>query len=411
MMNRRRFLTALGLGAAGAAAVAVGCGLSLEDGLFHPCPAAPLPRHLVDHEAVRAAWQDIDPADFRDCHVHVAGIGDGHSGVWVTPRMTSLLHPWQNLQRRFYLNAACVRTEGRVDEDYIRRLMHYLEAFPAGGKVMLLAFDFNHDESGAERRDLSTFRISDGYAAELAQLRPERFEWVCSIHPYRRDALQALDWAVRHGARAVKWLPSAMGMDPASPRCDGFYDALVRANLPLLSHGGGEQAVHGGRAHEYNNPLRLRRPLDRGVRVIVAHCASLGEHPDIDEGPDGPRLAAFALFGRLMDEARYEKQLYGDISGLTQINRAGMPLSTVLARESWHTRLIHGSDYPLPAVVPLVSLRRFVEEGYLGEQRAATLAEIRRYNPLLFDFVLKRSLTRDGRRWPPAVFASRRLFG
>jgi len=60
--------------------------------------------------------------------------------------------------------------------------------------------------------------------------------------------------------------------------------------------------------------------------------------------------------------------------------------------------------------MPLFSTRRFVDEGYLTDSQAETLAEIRRYNPLLFDFVLKRSLARDGRRFSPVVFESRRLF-
>ena len=406
-MDRRGFVSSLGLSLL--CGIAAGCGLSLEDGLFNPCLTDPLPEHLQNHEIIRTAWEGIDPHRFWDCHVHIAGVGDGDPGVWINPQMKSVLHPWQNLQRRFYLNAACSQTEGQVDEDFVRRLSHYLDVFPAGAKIMLLAFDFNHDLSRAQREDLSAFYIANRYVAELAQRRPERFEWICSVHPYRQDALEALDWAATRGARAVKWLPSAMGIDVASARCDGFYDALVRLDLPLLTHGGAEQAVHGARIQEYNNPLRLRRPLERGVRVIVAHCASLGEHVDLDRA-DGPRVDAFSLFGRLMDEPRYKNQLYGDISAVTQANRASAALPTLLTRGDWHGRLINGSDYPLPGVMPLFSLRRFVEGGYLKETEAAVLSEIRRYNPLLFDFALKRSLAKDGRRLAPVVFESRRLF-
>jgi uncharacterized protein len=407
-MNRRAFVSSLGLSLLGG--MASGCGLSLEDGLFNPCLTDPLPAHLRNHEVIRTAWEGIDPSRFWDCHVHIAGVGDGDPGVWINPQMKSVLHPWQNLQRRFYLNAACSETEGKVDEDFVRRLLHYLDAFPAGAKIMLLAFDFNHDFSGAQREGLSAFYIANRYAAELVQRRPERFEWISSVHPYRQDALEALDWSAKQGARAVKWLPSAMGIDVASARCDRFYDALVRLDLPLLTHGGAEQAVHGASIQEYNNPLRLRRPLERGVRVVVAHCASLGEHVDLDLSADGPRVDAFSLFGRLMDEPRYKNQLYGDISAVTQANRASASLVTLLTRSDWHARLINGSDYPLPGVMPLFSLRRFVEQDYLNETEAAVLSEIRRYNPLLFDLVLKRSLAKEGRRFAPVVFESRRLF-
>jgi predicted TIM-barrel fold metal-dependent hydrolase len=406
-MNRRLFLRALGAGALG---IAGGCDFSLEEGIFNPCLPDPTPKRLLDNNLVEASWQGVDPAKFWDCHVHVAGVGDGNTGVWITPQMNSLLHPWQNLQRRFYLNASCTEREGSVDEDFVRRLLHCLDAFPRGAKAMLLGFDFHHDEHGAPREDLSSFFIPNRYVAGLAQRFPDRLEWICSIHPYRADAIDELHWSVGQGARAVKWLPSAMGMDPGSPKCDRFYQALARLNLPLLTHGGEEKAVHGGSMSELNNPLRLRRPLDQGVRVIVAHCASLGENIDIDRGPNGPRLEGFGLFQRLMDEPRYEGRLFADISAVTQANRTESVLSTLIRRVEWHPRLINGSDYPLPGVMPLFSLRRFVRQHFLTDSQAQVLSEIRPYNPLLFDFVLKRSLVSGGQRFTPVVFESRRLF-
>src|SRR5262249_58980564 len=107
---------------------------------------------------------------------------------------------------------------------------------PSGAKGMLLAFDFHYDEQGARREDLSAFYVPNRYAATLAQRFPERLEWICSIHPYRADAIDELQWSVSQGARAVKWLPSAMGMDPASAKCDRFSQALGSVDLPLRPH-------------------------------------------------------------------------------------------------------------------------------------------------------------------------------
>ena len=369
-----------------------------------------MPKRLLDHELVRGSWYGVDASQLWDGHVHIAGIGDGNTGVWITPRMSSPFHPWQNLQRRFYLNASCTEREGNVDTDFVTRLLGCLDAFPQGTKAMLLAFDFYHDERGTRQEDLSSFFVPNRYAAELAQRYPDRFEWICSIHPYRADAVDELHWSARQGARAVKWLPSAMGMDPASPKCDRFYQALIGLNLPLLSHGGEEQAVASGATAEFNNPLRLRRPLDQGVRVIVAHCASLGESIDTDDGPNGARRENFELFERLMNEARYERQLFGEISALTQANRKESVVATLIRRVDWHPRLINGSDYPLPGVIPLISPSRFVKQGFLTEAQAEVLSEIRGYNPLLFDFVLKRSLVSGGQRFTAVVFESRRVF-
>jgi predicted TIM-barrel fold metal-dependent hydrolase len=406
-MNRRLFLRALGAGALG---IAGGCNFSLEEGIFNPCLSDPTPKRLLDDEVVQASWRGVDPSQFWDCHVHIAGVGDGNTGVWITPQMRSPFHPWQNLQRKFYLNASCTEREGSVDEDFVRRLLQCLDAFPPRAKAMLLAFDFNYDERGVRREDRSAFFIPNRYAADLAHRFPDRFEWICSIHPYRADAVEELDRSVGQGARAVKWLPSAMGMDPASPKCDRFYQALARLNLPLLSHAGEEQAIAGGAMAELNNPLRLRRPLDEGVRVIVAHCASLGENIDIDRGANGPRVKGFELFQRLMEEPRYEGRLFGEISAVIQTNRIDSALAALIRRVEWHPRLINGSDYPLPGVVPIISLRRFVKQRFLTKAQAQVLSEIRRYNVLLFDFVLKRSLVSGGQRFSPVVFESRRLF-
>src|SRR5262249_54329782 len=158
------------------------------------------------------------------------------------------------------------------------------EAFPSGVKLMLLSFDHHHDGDGHLVPEGSDFHIPDRYAAAVAARWPGRFEWIASIHPYRTDAVEALEAARRTGAQAVKWLPNAMGIDPASPRCDRFYEALARTDTPLLSHAGEEAAVDSAAAQELGNPLRLRRALEHGVRVIVAHCATLGKGVDLDKG-------------------------------------------------------------------------------------------------------------------------------
>ena len=55
---------------------------------------------------------------------------------------------------------------------------------------------------------------------------------------HRRNFLRTSAAIAARGAVAVTWLPPAMGIDPASKRCDALYDAVLRLDLPLLSHGG-----------------------------------------------------------------------------------------------------------------------------------------------------------------------------
>ena len=402
-VNRRRFLGAAG---AGAAALAAGCDYSLSGGLLNACHAG-VPPHLRTHALVAAAWRDVDPHEVWDAHCHVFGNGDSGQGLWINPAMERIWSPLQYVQRLFYMNAGCAHdSPGRIDASVVDRLLNQCEAMPAGFRAMLFAFDWARDDAGNPVQERSTFFVPDAYAADLAQRHRDHFVWAASVHPYAPDARDRLDAAKARGARAVKWLPSAQNIDPASKRCDRFYDKLVELKLPLISHAGDERAVQGHGEH-LGNPLLLRHPLDAGVQVVVAHCASLGMGRDLDRG--GELVANFELFGRLMDEPRPRANLRGDISAVTQGNRMDV-VEVLLARRDWHPRLVNGSDYPLPGILPLVSLPALVARGLLDPGAAAPLTELRNHNTLLFDFVLKRSLARDGAGFAPAVFATRPFF-
>jgi mannonate dehydratase len=331
--------------------------------------------------------------------------------VVVNPRMNSLLNPGEYARRLLFLNAGCARdAPGGVDRAYIERMLNLIDGLRPGAKLLLFAFDRSHSERGVVLWERTGFYVPDAYARDTARAHPQTFEWAASVHPYRADCVEALESAKSEGARAVKWLPAAMGMDPGSPLCDRFYAAAARLGLPLISHAGLERAVLGTDIQDYGNPLRLRRALDAGVRVVVAHCASMGQDRDLDRGANGPPVDSFELFARLMDEPRYAKLLHGDLSALTQVNRAGGTLARVLQREDWHARLLNGSDYPLPGLMPIFSVEFIVSLGLLDAAAAPVLTEIRAHNPLLFDFVLKRSLRLKGRALPKEVFETRAFF-
>lgn len=406
MLKRRRFLAALGAGAFGLA----GWRPWPEEGLWHDCGPPHLPEALVRHELLARVWRGIDPAQLWDAHVHLLGNGLDGSGCRISPNMDSLWHPIERIQKMFYLNAGCVRDEPGMDAAYVQRLLALHAAFPRGSRLMLLAFDWHYDQHGRRVESLSPIFTPNEYAQRLAREHPEQFEWTASIHPYREDAVEALEAAARGRARAVKWLPPVQGMDPADARCDRFYEALARLKLPLLTHAGRELALHAGAMQDYGNPLRLRRALEHGVQVIVAHCASLGSGIDLDRGPDGPEVPNFELFTRMMDDKRYDRQLYGELAAIAQVTRAGKPLRRLLERRDWHPRLLYGSDYPLPGVMPIFAPRQLAAQGLLTEPEAAFLSGLRRHNPLLFDLALMRLLAVNGKGFDTAVFATRRVF-
>ena len=369
------------------------------------------PEELSDRVSVQAqdlikrAFHDIDHARLIDHHTHIAGIGSGPSGAFINPKMRSWAHPFHHLKFKVYLSAAGVADVAHADAQLVDRLVNLIKHIPRHGKHRLLAFDKNYRIDGTPNPEKTEFYVPNDYVFELAEQYPDLFIPSISINPYRPDALEELERCARRGARMLKWLPNAMGINPADPKCDRFYQKMKELDLILLSHGGEEKAVEAAEDQKLGNPLLLRRALDHGVKVIVAHCAGLGENEDLDD-PEKKRIPNFDLFMRLMNEKRYEGLVFGDISAMTQFNRMGKPLATVLEREDLQERLVNGSDYPLPAINVLIRTTPLVKAGYISSDERASLNEIYDYNPLLFDFVLKRTIRLPGtnRRLPASVF-------
>lgn len=407
-VNRRTFLKLLAL----PLLTASGCRYWPREGLFNDCPVSALPQSLRDHDLVQAIWDGIDPAQVWDCHAHLIGLGDSGSGVWVNPDMQSLWHPVQYTQFKFYLSASCAfeKDKASVDEGVVARLVELHQDLPTGYRSMLLALDDYHDKQGHAIKENTPFSVPNAYARDIANSHQAHFEWIASVHPYRPDAVTVLESVIKEGARAVKWLPSVMNIDPSDFRCDSFYETLVKFDLPLLVHVGDEHALSSSSANALNNPLRLRRALDHGVKVIFAHCATLGKSVDLDKGVEGPMVNNLDLFARLMDEPALEAQVFGDISAVTQVNRDRWMVEKIIDNDHWHERLIFGTDYPLPGVLPIYSPQNYVDWGMLTEIEANVLSEVRVYNPILFDVMLKRLLKVNGKRLSASVFETRRHF-
>lgn len=356
-------------------------------------------------DLIKRSFDDIDPSSLLDYHTHVAGLGTGDSGAFVHPKMLDWRHPLHRLKFKFYLSAGGVTDEAKADQQMVQRLTNLIKHIDGHGKHRLLAFDKNYHRDGTPNLARTEFYVPNDHVFTIAEQHPDCFEPVISVNPYRADALDELDRGARRGARMVKWLPNAMGIDPADELCDPFYQKMKELGLVLLSHGGEEKAVEAEEDQRLGNPLLLRRPLEHGVKVIIAHCAGLGDNEDLDD-PERKPLPNFDLFLRLMGEKRYEGLLFADISAITQYNRAGHPLMTILRRDDLHERLVNGSDYPLPAINVLIRTGTLRKQGYITADERAWLNEIYDYNPLLFDFVLKRTIRLPGseRRLPASIF-------
>jgi len=99
-----------------------------------------------------------------------------------------------------------------------------------------------------------------------------------SVHPYRKkkDLLAEMTRCVDNGAVLFKWIPSSQQINPWDDRCLPFYETLAEAKIPLLCHTGAELAVPRLTLmrKKFDDPRRLKKALNAGVRVIAAHCAT-----------------------------------------------------------------------------------------------------------------------------------------
>lgn len=342
-------------------------------------------RNLIDQ-----ALTDIDASRLVDFHTHILAIGTSAGDAFVNPRMLNGMN-LERLKFWIYESASGVRNEKNADEEYVARLVRLARASKQRGKYRILAFDKHYNANGTANLQKTNMYVPNRYVVELARRYPDIFLPVISIHPYRSDAVQELEQWAKAEVKYVKWLPNAMGMDPANPVIEPFYRKMKEHNMILLSHAGEEQAVEAEEDQRLGNPLRLRKPLDMGVRVIIAHAASLGSCDDLDKG-SAQTANCFDLFLRLMDDRKYAGLLFGEISAMLQFNRMPVPFATILKRQDLHARLVNGSDYPLPAINALIRTRSLARDGFITAAEREALNEIYDYNPLLFDFVLKRTI-------------------
>ena len=340
---------------------------------------------------IKNAFKGIDPKKLLDYHTHLLALDKKKSGAFVNERMLTWYHFFDRIKYKIYLSASGITYEENADEEYVNRLVDLIQNIPDHGKYYLLSLDKYYNLQGEAILEKTELYIPNKYTETIQKKYPNLFKLAVSVHPYRKDALDVLEKWAKKGVRLVKWLPNAMGIDPSHPITEPYYKIMRRYNIVLLTHAGEEQAVHAEEGQENGNPLLLRKPLDMGVKVIVAHCASLGKGIDLDD-KEKKKVENFDLFLRLMKEPQYENLLYADISAMTQFNRSARPLKTMLDHKYLHHRLVNGSDYPLPAINILIWTRNLVNEGFITSQERKYLNEIYYINPLLFDFVLKRTV-------------------
>ncbi len=269
------------------------------------------------------------PSAILDMHCHVAGIGAGSSGCFVSEVMQDS-YKFDIYLDSFSVSREDLETHG--DQLVVERLAQQIAESELVSRAVVLAMDGAVTAMG----ELDPARTQVYIPNEFVASQVDRYEELlfgASIHPLRSDALERLDRVHQQGAVLIKWIPSIQFIDPSDPRIIPFYDRMKELGLPLLSHTGNEKSFLGAE-DQLADPQRLRLPLERGVRVIAAHAGTQGENEEEDN---------FERLARLMEEF---PELYTEESSLTQINKLGH-LDRALQDPRLKGRMIHGSDYPL----------------------------------------------------------------
>lgn len=263
-----------------------------------------------------------------DMHVHLVGNGSGGTGCWM--RLTGWHRMMASMMvRQIGLPPSSIA--GDLDRLYAERLLELVRTSSLGA-IVILAHDEVHHDDGRRMERFGSFHVPNDYVLNLARRHPE-FLPAVSIHPARKDALDELDRCIAAGAVMMKCLPNCHNIDCRSRAYTKFWERMAAAGLPLLAHTGGEHTVPVVR-RELSDPRILEWPLQCGVTVIAAHCAT-------KSGLFDPEY--FHVFA---DMLRRHPNLYGDNSAFNVPIR-GRHARKCLA-EPLRDRILHGSDYPVP---------------------------------------------------------------
>jgi predicted TIM-barrel fold metal-dependent hydrolase len=254
------------------------------------------------------------------------------------------------------------------DEVYVERLLALVRGSSLGAAV-ILAQEQVYDDRGELMKDAGSLYVPNDYVLALARAHPE-FIPAVSIHPGRADALDELERCLAGGAAMMKLLPNCHNVDCNDRRYTRFWERMAEAGLPFLSHTGGENTLPVMRP-EYADPRVLELPLQCGVTVIAAHCATRSTLWDPEY---------FPVFAEMT--TRYPN-LYGDNSAFNLPMR-GWPTRQAI-REPLASRMIYGSDFPVPIMGVWSWLRGFIDwETYRRWERHP--------NALERDYQLKRAM-------------------
>jgi len=281
-------------------------------------------------QAHAAAGEAREKAVRLDIHIHLFGKGDGPSGCRLSPTITESPN-FQILEKLLRLRERAKT----VDEGYVLALAEHIQ-HSGLEKGLILAQDAVYDRRGEPDWARTPFYVPNDYLFQVVARYPEWMLPGVSINPDRKDALTELERCVEKGACALKIHPPIQGVDLADKKHIKFFQRCAALKAVVLVHTGHEHSspiIDVGLA----NPRKLELALDHGCTVVACHCGTgrQGDYPDM--------LPDFVAM------TRQYQNLWGDTSVLGGYKRSRDFLRLLADKPAWE-RLLHGSDFPFPAI-------------------------------------------------------------
>src|SRR5580658_10956476 len=143
------------------------------------------------------------PPGIVDMHCHIAGIGAGGSGCFVSPRLRNnwrfdiYLHSFGVTQKELLQQG-----DGLVGD----RIAESLAQSKYVSRAVLLALDGVVDADGNLDTNRTEVYVPNEFVAQMAA-RHTNLLFGASVNPYRRDALERLAWARRTGRCSSNGFP------------------------------------------------------------------------------------------------------------------------------------------------------------------------------------------------------------
>ncbi|MDA8431737.1 MAG: amidohydrolase family protein [Nitrospiraceae bacterium] len=280
-----------------------------------------------------------------DLHVHALGVGDSGKGCWASQEFLS------GPTFAAMLISFNMPTFEAGDERLKEALIDAVDTSEETDRSVLLAMDGVH-KNGKFVDSESHLVVPNDYVIGMAR-QNGRVLLGASVHPYRLPGqmIAETERCIAEGAALFVWAPAGQQINPEDDRCIPFYVRLAREGVPLFCHAGTEFAVHPSdfRIARYNDPRKLTRALDIGVRVIIANCASPSA------GAVMPSDAGYfeELIGMLRDADARRWDLFADISACCtplRIRYLERIVQEIAEGRISPRRFLYGSDFPMPAV-------------------------------------------------------------